>query len=98
MKYHHFRETVNLKILLVKRVDALEQLVDIFTKPLARIPLDHLRMRIQGWTTMLSHGNMEPDTYENMKTVSIGHYKEVNKNQIDTANNEAVQNEDIEQK
>ena len=83
---------------MVKRVDTLDQLADIFTKPLARIPLEHLRMRIQGWTAMLSHGNMEPNTNENMRNVSIGHYKEANKNQIDTANDESVQNEDIENK
>ena len=39
VKYHHFRETVKPKILSVKRVDTLDQLADIFTKPLARIPL-----------------------------------------------------------
>jgi hypothetical protein len=39
VKYHHFRTAVQQGFLLVKRVDTLEQLADIFTKPLARQPL-----------------------------------------------------------
>ena len=39
VKYHHFRQAVKDKILLVKRIGTEEQLVDIFTKLLARIPL-----------------------------------------------------------
>ena len=73
VKHHHFREVVKLKILLVKRDDTLNQLADIFPKPLARVPLEYPRMNIQGWTAMLSHGNMEPDPYEHMRKVSIGH-------------------------
>ena len=39
VKYHHFRTAVQQGYLLVKRVDTLEQLADIFTKPLTRQPL-----------------------------------------------------------
>ena len=46
VKYHHFREAVNNGILKVKRVDTTNQLADIFTKPLAKIPLQYLRLRI----------------------------------------------------
>ena len=73
VKYHHFREAVRSKTLIVKRVDTLNQLADIFTKPLARIPLEHLRMRIQGWTAMLSHGNIEEEHYKRVRQLSIGH-------------------------
>ena len=76
MKYHYFRGAVKLKIILVKWVDTLDQLADIFTKPLEIISLEHLRMRIQGWTAIFSHANMEPDTCENMRNVSIRYYKE----------------------
>ena len=61
---------------MVKRVDTTDQLADIFTKPLAKIPLHYLRKKIMGWLAKLSHGNMEPATYENMENVFICHYKE----------------------
>ena len=35
VKYRHFREAVKSKILLVKRVDTIKKLADIFKKPLA---------------------------------------------------------------
>ena len=73
MKYHHFREAVRSKILLVKRVDTTDRLADIFTKPLARIPLEHLRKKIMGWTAMLSHGNMDILIYEHIRNIFIGH-------------------------
>ena len=73
VKYYNFREAVRSKILIVKRVDTLNQLADIFTKPLARIPLERLRMRIQGWTAMLSHRNIEEDLYKILRLISIGH-------------------------
>jgi hypothetical protein len=42
VKYHHFCTTVQQEFLLVKRVDTLEQLADIFTKTIGpttlRIP------------------------------------------------------------
>ena len=60
VKYHHFRQAVKDKILLVKRIGTEEQLADIFTKPLARLPLEHLRKQIMGWPAMLSHGTPIP--------------------------------------
>ena len=64
VKYHHFRTAVQQGYLLVKRVDTLEQLADIFTKPLARQPLEYLRMQIMGWTAMLSHGNSTVEQFQ----------------------------------
>ena len=52
IKYHHFREVVKRKILQIKRVDTKEQLVDILTKPVDRITLQHLRKGIMGWVCM----------------------------------------------
>ena len=73
VKYHHFREAVKSKILMVERVDTTDQLADIFTKPLAKIPLEYLRKKIMGWTAMLSHGNMDILIYKNVRKISIGH-------------------------
>ena len=73
VKYHHFREAVKSSILMVKRGDTTDQLADIFTKPLARIPLEYLRNKIMGWTAMLSYGNMDILVYCNTRQVSIGH-------------------------
>ena len=42
LKYHHLRSVVREGYLLVKRVETLEQLDDIFTKPLARLPSKYL--------------------------------------------------------
>ena len=58
---------------MVERVDTTDQLADIFTKPLAKIPLEYLRKKIMGWTAMLSHGNMDTLIYENLRKISIGH-------------------------
>ena len=73
VKYHHFREAVKSGILMVVRVDTTNQLADIFTKPLARVPLEHLRLRIMGWTAMLSHGHLDADTFQAIVQASIGH-------------------------
>ena len=73
VKYHHFREAVKIGILMVERVDTTNQLADIFTKPLARVPLEHLRLRIMGWTAMLSHGHLDEETFNAVRQESIGH-------------------------
>jgi hypothetical protein len=57
VKYFHFRSVVRDGYLLVKQVDTLEQLADIFTKPLARQPLEYLRQQIMGWTAIILQGN-----------------------------------------
>ena len=73
VKYHHFREAVRNGILKVVRVDTTNQLADIFTKPLARLPLEHLRLRIMGWTAMLSHGHLNEEMFHAVREASIGH-------------------------
>ena len=73
VKYHHFKDAVSEYILLVVRVDTTNQLADILTKPLARLPLEHLRKRIMGWTAMLSHGRLDEETFHTARLESIGH-------------------------
>ena len=73
VKYHHFREAVRNGNLKVVRVDTRNQLADIFTKPLATLPLEHLRLRIMGWTAMLSHGHLDAETFKAVRQESIGH-------------------------
>ena len=73
VKYHHFREAVSKGILKVVRVDTTNQLADIFTKPLARLPLQHLRSKIIGWTAMLSHGHLGMETFQTLRKETIGH-------------------------
>ena len=73
VKYHHFREVIKSKILMVERVDTIDQLAGIFTKPLATISLEYLRNKIMSWTVMLSHGNMDILVYINTRKISIGH-------------------------
>ena len=48
VKYHHFREAVRKGHLKVTRVVTTEQLPDIFTKVLAKKPLEYLRGKIMG--------------------------------------------------
>ena len=73
VKYHHFKEAVSKGILKVVKVDITNQLADIFTKPLARLPLEHLILRIMGWTAMLSHGHLEMETFQALRKESVGH-------------------------
>ena len=58
---------------MVERVNTTNQQADIFTKPLARVPLEHLRLRIMGWTAMLSHGHLSEETFNSVRQESIGH-------------------------
>ena len=71
-KYHHFREHVRTGTLLVKRVDTSHQLADIFTKALAKQPLEYLRHQIMGWTAMLSRRQIEEDTFSCMTETCLG--------------------------
>ena len=64
VKDHYFRSVVRYGYFLVKRVDTLEQLADIFTKPLARQPLEYLRQQIMGWTAILLHGKSTVDQFQ----------------------------------
>ena len=73
VKYHHFREAVRKKILQVLRVGTEDQLADIYTKPLTRIPFQHLRGKIMEWTAMLSHGEIDIEKYQLHRNLSIGH-------------------------
>ena len=51
--YQHFRSAVKCGILLIKMVDTIEQLLDIFTKMIVKQPLEYLRK--MGWPAILSH-------------------------------------------
>ena len=73
VKYHHFREASSNGILKVVRVDTTNQLADIFTKPLARLPLEYFRSIIMGWTVMLSHGHLYAEKFQVLRQESIGH-------------------------
>ena len=47
--YHHFREAVCNKKISIHQVSTTEQLVDIFTKPLAQNSFVKFRKLIMGW-------------------------------------------------
>jgi hypothetical protein len=51
IKYHHFREAVESGEVTIHKVGTLDQLADIFTKPLAHVLFDKFRMAIMGWST-----------------------------------------------
>ena len=72
MKYHHFREAVQKGHLKVTRVVTIEQLADIFTKALAKKPLEYLRGKIMGWPAMLSTGSMKEATFQTYRKAIIG--------------------------
>ena len=48
-KYHHFRDHVRNKQILVKAVDTREQVADYLTKPLPRELFQKHRMALQNW-------------------------------------------------
>ena len=54
IKYHHFRQAVVDGILHITRVPTEDQLADIFTKPVSRPILRHLRKEIMGWVSFNS--------------------------------------------
>lgn len=49
IKYHHFREHVRKKMIIIHHVGTKDQLADIFTKPLPRDLFRDLRFRLLGW-------------------------------------------------
>ena len=49
VKYHHFREYVRRKLIMIKSVRTTEQLADIFTKPLPRDLFAKFRNQILLW-------------------------------------------------
>jgi hypothetical protein len=46
IKYHFLREQVTNQIVQVHYIPTTEQIVDIFTKPLAKTPFEHLRKKL----------------------------------------------------
>ena len=64
VKYHHFREAVRKVHLKIIRVDTTEQLADIFTKALAKKPLEYQRGKIMGWPEMLTTGSVKEITFQ----------------------------------
>jgi len=71
VKYHHFREAVRKGHLKVIRVDTTEQLADIFTKALAKKPLEYLRGKIMGWLVMIFTGSMKETTFQTCRKSMI---------------------------
>ena len=71
-KYHHFREAVKDEIILAIRVDIIEQIAHISTKPLVNRPLEYLWKQIIGWSTILSHGNCETTSFHAYGTCYMG--------------------------
>jgi hypothetical protein len=49
IKYHHFREAVQHKIIHIKRIDTTQQQADISTKPLQERTFIYLRKLIMCW-------------------------------------------------
>jgi Reverse transcriptase (RNA-dependent DNA polymerase)/GAG-pre-integrase domain len=49
IKYHHFREAVQRKEITIWPIDTLDQIADIFTKPLGLDLFTKLRTLIMGW-------------------------------------------------
>ena len=49
IKYHWFREEIGPRGVVLTKIDTKEQLGDIFTKGLGRVPFEHLRKKLMGW-------------------------------------------------
>ena len=49
LKYHHFRQFVSNKTIIIKPIDTKEQLADILTKPINEKQFAYLRKKIIGW-------------------------------------------------
>ena len=64
VEYYHFRSVVLKGYFLVKRGDIIEQLDDIFNKPLTKIPLEYLQKQMMGWPIRLSHGNSNVERFQ----------------------------------
>jgi hypothetical protein len=51
LKYHHFREAVQQGKVTIHAINTLDQMADIFTKPLERTLFQKLRYSIMGWSS-----------------------------------------------
>ena len=49
LRYHHFRESVRLRIIQLFPISTVNQLADIYTKPLPRDIFIKFRKQIMGW-------------------------------------------------
>jgi hypothetical protein len=49
LKYHHFRRFVEKGIVEIHSIDTVEQIADIFTKPLVTQSFEYLRKKLCGW-------------------------------------------------
>ena len=49
IKYYWFREQLEPYGIVLTKIDTKEQLGDIFTKGLGRVPFEHLRKKLMGW-------------------------------------------------
>jgi hypothetical protein len=49
IKYHHFRDFVKRNNVDIQHVSTVEQVADIFTKPLPRPAFEYLRKKLCGW-------------------------------------------------
>ena len=49
LKYHHFRSWVDKGFLQILPIATTEQIADIFTKPLEKMPFEKLRKMLMGW-------------------------------------------------
>lgn len=74
IKYHHFRDHVRNGNILIQRIDTLNQLADIFTKPLNKQSFTKLRSRIQGWLSCFNKVRLQKLDHEiidnNMTTIN----------------------------
>ena len=49
IKYHWFCEKNGPQGVVLTKIDTKDQLGDIFTKVLGRVPFEHLRKKLMGW-------------------------------------------------
>ena len=74
IEYHHFCDHVRNENITIQRIDTLNQLADIFTKPLNKQSCTKLRSRIQGWLSCLNKLRLQKLDHEttdnNMTTIN----------------------------
>jgi len=49
LKYHHFRQFVHNKTIVINPIDTKEQIADILTKPVEEKQFEYLRRKFMGW-------------------------------------------------
>ena len=49
IKYHWFREEIGPRGVVLTKIDTKDQLGDIFSKGLGRVPFEHLQKKLMGW-------------------------------------------------